>query len=409
VTDLAGNPMGAAIATSVVHLPQLLAREAEAGMLAGGMVALADPAASGGACVWLPDGAYGESWRSVNAADRAEYTFNVPRSGTWMVRGRVRSDDISSHSFWAEFDGHAGAGTLYQWMTEPAATRTYAWDDLNHRNAFGRPDQDPVTVVLAAGSHSLTIYGREDGTRLDRLELVSLRPLVSLTGPDGPAARHFTINVVFSEPVGGLTAGDFMIRGGTITGLMGTGANYLLQVAIGDSPVLVSLPENSVTDSSGAGNHESDLFVATTVTTFDQWAAARGIPGAAPDANEDGDSYSNLLEYAFNTDPAAFGATTYDPAVPAGPNGPAGQPHAEVIGTPDSGCVLRLTFLRRRGLTGIAYTPEFSSDLAAWFAFDGVPEVVRLNAEWEAVTVEASVPGGGTTQCFGRVQVRTDE
>jgi uncharacterized repeat protein (TIGR03806 family) len=394
VTDTSGLPMGAGTSVSLLYLQQVLARNAsEASFIGGGMELVADAAAPHGQYLWLPDGVYPGNFNlPVKTQHRAEFGFVVPHAGQWLLRGLIRSADASSDSFWVEIDGNQAAGAVYLWDTAPLGTG-YAWDYLNHRDV-----SDPVVLDLSAGPHTVTVFGRDDGTRLDRLELESVRPLATLGGPPGVVHGTFSASLQFSKSVTGLELADFSVSGGSLLALTGSGAAYTLTVAPGGPVVSLFLPGNSVVDAGGAGNHPSNPLAVTHRTPYEQWAFARGIDGSAASqsADGDGDGIAQLLEFAFNLDPAQPDRAEYDPAIAPG----SGLPRM-VVGP---GPALALQYLRRKGVPGLVYTPRFGASLDDFADAGGPPVIESIDDDWERVTV-ADPAGAGPPRRFGRVGV----
>ncbi len=82
-------------------------------------------------------------------------------------------------------------------------------------------------------------------------------PGVELLAPAG-AGGSFQVEVRFSEPVTGLSAGDFSVSGAFATGLSGAGGSYLLDLEpAGFGTVTVELPADRATGSGGLGNFAS--------------------------------------------------------------------------------------------------------------------------------------------------------
>jgi uncharacterized repeat protein (TIGR03806 family) len=397
VTDTAGIPMGAGTSVSLLYLQQILARNAsEATFIGGGMVLVTDPAAPQGQALWLPDGAYPGNYNlPVKTQHRAEFGFVIPHAGEWLLRGLVQSPDFSSDSFWVEIGGNQALGSVSTWDTAPVGG-TYAWDYLNHRNVA-----DPVVLNLGAGSQTVTVYGRDDGTRLARLELESVRPLATLSGPAGVVHGTFPASLIFSESVSGLDIADISISGGTVVALSGSGASYTLTVAPTASTVSLSLPENAAVDAGGAGNHPSNPLTVIHRSPYEQWAFDFGTDGAAASqlADEDGDGVVKLLEFAFNLDPTEADMAVYDPSVIPG----SGLPRM-VVGP---GPVLSLQYLQRTDVPGLSYTPQFGTTLEDFVAAGGVPLIEDLGGNWERVTI-VDPAGSGSPVRFGRVVVTLD-
>ncbi len=111
-------------------------------------------------------------------------------------------------------------------------------------------------------------------------------------------------------------------------------------------------------------------------------------------ADPDGDSMSNLVEFAFSTDPTALATTSLSR------NGPAsGYP---VVSPSSDGVPPALTFVRRKdfGTSGsVTYTPQFSSDLSTFYDGTETPAVVLAagaDESYEIVSVQfpALLPDG---------------
>ncbi len=135
-----------------------LTQEAEAGELFGAFRVADGASASGGRYIDTPDGVGHQ--KGINPANRAEYCVNVTEPGRYKVRGWVQGSR-SSDSFFLGVDSDI---------------KNERWD--TPRNSSFEPQdaarrgRSPFTFDLDVGEHTLTIYMREDGTRLDKLELV---------------------------------------------------------------------------------------------------------------------------------------------------------------------------------------------------------------------------------------------
>ena len=160
----------------------------------------------------------------------------------------------------------------------------------------------------------------------------------------------------------------------------------------------ISLPENSALDGGGAGNFASNPIAVTYRTTYEQWAYDHGVDGTADSqlSDEDNDGIPKLLEFAFNLDPAAADHAIYHPALhPA-----SGLPVISV----NPGPALMLEYLRRKGVPGLSYTPQFGSTLEDFTDATSSIVVESIDAEWERVTI-ADPAATGQPHRFGRVGV----
>ncbi len=125
------------------------------------------------------------------------------------------------------------------------------------------------------------------------------------------------------------------------------------------------------------------------------WRAANfaGVIGntgsAANTADSDGDTYSNLLEYAFGTDPnnpaSGPGEITFD----AGAISLRAQPKLTVTNTA-TGVNFRANFGRRKDYVaaGLTYKVQFSADMQTWQDSTATPTVLASDAEMDAVSVK---------------------
>ena len=117
-----------------------------------------DGAASGGEYVHAPDGS-GSSW-SPSEDSKVEFCFVVDTAGNYELAAGVWADSGTNDSFWVKVDGVIHG----RWDT---AINTSYSDDV-----VGMASQGPLVLDLAAGDHSVEILLREDGTRLDWMELI---------------------------------------------------------------------------------------------------------------------------------------------------------------------------------------------------------------------------------------------
>jgi hypothetical protein len=138
-----------------------LIQEAEDGRLFGSFETMSDSRASGGQYVHVPNGT-GKRNEGPDEAHKVEYTFNVPETGIYRIKGWVYAANGSDDSFWVKVNGNPSQGYLWDVSVNTNYQMDYASD---------RDGADPVEVMLEAGTNVVTIYLREDGTRLDKIEL----------------------------------------------------------------------------------------------------------------------------------------------------------------------------------------------------------------------------------------------
>ncbi|HKX32370.1 MAG TPA: BACON domain-containing carbohydrate-binding protein [Blastocatellia bacterium] len=122
----------------------------------------ADANASNSAYVVIQPGNNSISSAPTNSAGALNFSFSVSQSGTYRVFARVLTPTADDDSWWVRMDG----GAWILWNNIAATSWTWA--------------QVPNTFNLGAGSHTLTFAYREDGARLDKINITT-----SATAPTG--------------------------------------------------------------------------------------------------------------------------------------------------------------------------------------------------------------------------------
>ncbi len=149
------TPTRTPTATTGPH-PQIGIRmEGEWGPEGGDLVEKEDDEAS--ACRFIT------SRDKKDAQGETSFVINIPESGWYILRGRVRGDAHNHNSFFIQVDG----GDKVPWDF-PLATN-WSWTEVEDKRQEG---DDPYLWNLNRGSHLLTIYPREETACLDALEFV---------------------------------------------------------------------------------------------------------------------------------------------------------------------------------------------------------------------------------------------
>jgi hypothetical protein len=154
-----------------------------------------------------------------------------------------------------------------------------------------------------------------------------------------------------------------------------------------------------------------ETWASVVASPFAQWLGGFTFaPGADKSltGDADGDGITNLVEYAFGTNPtvSAPGAITFAGGTITSRGGPA----MSVAGIPN-GVDFRAVFGRRKDYlaAGLTYTVQFSADLATWVNSAAVPAIIASDAEMDAVTVPyplfITTPRGAEKPTFFRVLV----
>lgn len=138
-----------------------LSREAEDGELSGLMQVVGDSTASGQQYIHVPP-TEANVW-TLGSPSQASYCFNLAQAGTYRIEGDVQGLDALADSMFVTVDGQPSGGYLW----DSPGFGSYRADNVSDRTG-----DDPVTVDLTAGEHTVTFHLRETGTRLDSLRLV---------------------------------------------------------------------------------------------------------------------------------------------------------------------------------------------------------------------------------------------
>ena len=149
----------------------------------------------------------------------------------------------------------------------PSATLQSGSDgDMNYTVGITPPNEaeGEVAIEVAAGAATSTANTTTTAASdTHTVNIDTLRPTSTITGHPSAPTGPFTITITFSEPVTGLTAGDFTIVGPiTMSNLMGSGSVYTATITpTGSGEIGVQVNENAVQDAAGNENARSDGIV----------------------------------------------------------------------------------------------------------------------------------------------------
>ena len=217
-----------------------LIREAEEGERFGRFVVGNDANASGGKYIHVPDELGGAQ---APGADRVDFSFNITQPGSYRIDANVYADNGNNNSFFVTVNNLPSNG--HNWRV--LQNTDYALDSVSSQET----GQDPLIVDLNAGLNTLSVYLREDGTRLDRVELVRVGDSNNVPTTQPPS----TINVnVGAQGNGQLQGTD--PNGGSVTfELVGLAAN-------GDVTLNANTGSFTYTNTSGLNGEDSFSYVA---------------------------------------------------------------------------------------------------------------------------------------------------
>jgi parallel beta-helix repeat protein len=131
----------------------------------------------------VPGGSYVET--TARALGSAVYNVNIVQPGTYGVIAYVYAADANSDSFLVKIDN--GLADIWDMnpQGDPALYGVWRKDAVTGRGAgtFDAPQFNPFAVQLAAGSHTLTLSGREPNAKLAYAYLIeSGAPVKNLSG-----------------------------------------------------------------------------------------------------------------------------------------------------------------------------------------------------------------------------------
>ena len=101
----------------------------------------------------------GSFYHSPPAGDELTYDFTLSEAGTFEMHALVSAANGGDNSFWVQIDG----GDWIEWHLDVTGD-TFQWQTVTDGC-----DQNAVSFDLGAGSHTLKIKVREDGTKLDKI------------------------------------------------------------------------------------------------------------------------------------------------------------------------------------------------------------------------------------------------
>lgn len=129
-------------------------------------------------------------------------------------------------------------------------------------------------------------------------------------------------------------------------------------------------------------------------------------PSTAQNGDFDRDGVSNLLEFAFGTNPASSGSGNNTLTFANGVLTSRGQPTVNVVTLPTL-VDFRAVFARRRDwqAAGLTYRVQFSGDLLTWANSTSTPSVLATDGEIDAVSVPYPFFVAGRKARFFRVAV----
>lgn len=253
---------------------------------------------------------------------------------------------------------------------------TPGWHDIEIRISNGSGGSGPVSSPGIG-------FDPAGGTNWETLDGNLLRVANDLNTP--PVAHDDAISTVKGFPISMTliatdseeTALSYRLVGGPTSGTLGGTASNLTY-----TPNPAFTGRDTFTFDANDGNGDSNLATITIdvreiTTAFDTWTSgtfANPFHDRTPGGNSDGDSLTNLIEFAFGMDPTSASGTmlTYQNG---GEVMAPGIPILEKMTDSNGSTDYRPVFLRRRDhlAAGLVYQAQFSADLKRWTTVSEAP------------------------------------
>ena len=131
--------------------------EAELGKIVAPIKADKDKNASNGQFISAPAGV-------GNFVGAVEFKILIPKRTKYYIWGKVIATDGGNDSFFVTWDGEDKGDNNGVNVWDTAQGAAWQWDMV-----MGRGHSDPKAFELKPGEHVLTMWGREDDTKLDCL------------------------------------------------------------------------------------------------------------------------------------------------------------------------------------------------------------------------------------------------
>ncbi len=156
--DGQGDACDAAPSTATIRV------EVESGTFTSPMTQIEDGNVSGCYYSGVPEGGQAD-YSGTGALGSVSITFDVALAGDYVVWAYVAGPDGTSDSFWVAADGGAPSGI--KWFLPTSSS--FGWDRVMDQST----GTDPYVFHFTAGTHTLTFYGREDGAKIDVVEITN--------------------------------------------------------------------------------------------------------------------------------------------------------------------------------------------------------------------------------------------
>jgi uncharacterized repeat protein (TIGR01451 family) len=282
------------------------------------------------------------------------------------------------------------------------------------------PGQISANVLTFTGAGDVTIAANQDGNATYSPAPAVTGTITSTNASPDLILTGAPLTVTLEETGTASASGTFSdADGDTVTFTSASGGNSFGSVTGNAGAWQWSYPNAApgnytvrVTGTDSLGETDSVEFsVVVEANPYLAWLASNDMTGENTGINDDFDSdgVSNLLEFAFGTDPTVSSPQPLSAPVVDGVRtlSQRGKPFNEIVNTtaaPD----LKVLFMRRVShvADGLSYFVEFSADLTTWHTSSSVPQVLLADGAYELCSVPYPffLPNGGKARYF-RVRV----
>jgi hypothetical protein len=208
----------------------------------------------------------------------------------------------------------------------------------------------------------------------------------------GAASNGFTGTVSSGSTTYSYTTGSNATSGGALGVNVYTETTSASGFPVANYCVFRNVSGSSFSFKSTRGDINCGVFgfqvVQSTATAYQVWASSKGLDpntDGAPGFDKENDGASNLLEYAFFTDPNSGTSIPVFPPATGGGN-------------------LSLTYNRAKAATDVTYTAQWSENLTDWFA-TGLTDTLTGNQTDDTVERLVTVSQDGDPKKFLRILV----
>jgi len=264
--------------------------EAECGSVGSLWNRTTDGSVSNSQYVTIQSGQNSTASAPTNTAGHITFPFNASQAGTYRLNARMLGPNANDDSFWIRMDGGSWVFWNNWWNT------AWIWA------------QFPNTFNLSAGNHTLTIAFREDGARLDKINITTSTALPTGLGSaatncaSGPTVSVSPATVTLAAAAN--STGTFAITSNTSWSVADNQDWLSVSPANGsnNATVTVTAQQNTGTSARTALATVSATGVAAQTVTLTQSGTGGGQTCTLPPMP----SYASLPNISVLPDPFTF-------------------------------------------------------------------------------------------------------